>query len=199
MNSIPQPSPQRSDNSGLIPTARMLLVLGVMIAIGTGVYFYFKPEPAPTGVHMPAKPAPQVAHETTVPVEVKVPVQTYKPEVKRKLKLPDAVQANPAQHVVASSRTAPDERPHTITTVLDTSTGEFTTLDRAEPLPWIAVSTKTEVGAFYGVKNGQPAFRVQAQQELLRVKALHLGAIASADMQAGEVDTFVGVGVWARW
>lgn len=181
------------------PAARMLLVLAVLIAIGTGLFFYFKPEPAPVNVHMPAKPAPQVSRETTVPVVVKAPIKVYRPEVKRKLKLPDAVQANPEQHVVASSRTVADERPHTVTTVLDTSTGEFTTLDRAEPLPWIGVSTKTEIGAFYGVKNGEPAFRVQAQQEFLRVKALHLGAIASADFARGEADTFVGVGAWARW
>lgn len=187
------------DDPNLMSTARMLIVLGVVIAIGTGVYFYFKPEPAPTNVHVEAQDAPQVVRETTVPVVVNKPVQAYRPEVKRKLKLPDAVQANPAQHVVASSRTAPDERQHTITTVLDTGTGEFTTVDRAEPLPWIAVSTKTEVGAFYGVKNGEPAFRVQAQQELLRVKALHIGAVASADMVRGDVDTYVGVGVWARW
>lgn len=190
------------DDPNLMSTARMLIVLGVVIAIGTGTYFYFKPEPAPTNVHLPAKPAPQVSRETTVPVVIDKPVQVYRPEVKRKLKLPDAVQANPKQHVVASSRTVPDERPHTITTTLDTSTGEFTTLDRAEPLPWIAVSTKTEIGAFYGVKgvkNGEPVFRLQAQQELLRVKAMHLGAIASADFARGEVDTYVGVGLWARW
>lgn len=199
MNPMPQPQMQSSDAPGLIPTARMLIVLAVIIAIGMGLYFYFKPEPAPTNVIMPAKPAPQVANETTVPVVAKTSLKVYRPEVKRKLKLPDAVQNNPEQYVVASSRTAPDERPHTITTVLDTSTGEFATLDRAEPLPWIAVSTKTEVGAFYGIKNGQPAFRVQAQQELLRVKAVHLGAVASADMVGGEVDTFVGVGVWAKW
>lgn len=187
------------DDPSLMSTAHMLIVLGVVIAIGAGLYFYFKPEPAPTNVHLPAKPAPQVSRETTVPVVVDKPVQVYKPEVKRKLKLPAAVQADPAQHVVAATRTVPDERPHTITTVLDTSTGEFTTLDRAEPLPWLAVSTKTEVGAFYGVKNGEPAFRVQAQQELLRIKALHVGAVASADMVRGDVDTYVGVGVWARW
>lgn len=187
------------DDPQLMSTARMLIVLGVIIAIGTGVYFYFKPQPAPTNVHLPAKDAPQVARETTVPVAAKAPLKVYRPEVKRKLKLPDPVQANPEQHVVASSRTAPDERPHTITTVLDTRTGEFTTLDRAEPLPWIAVSTKTEIGAFYGVRNGEPAWRLQAQQELLRVKALHLGAVASADFVRGDVDTYVGVGVWARW
>lgn len=187
------------DDPALVSTARMLIMLAVLISVGVGLYFYFKPEPAPTNVHMPAKPAPQVSRETTVPIKVDKPVKVYRPEVKRKLKLPAAVQADPEQHVVASSRTVPDERPHTITTTLDTRTGEFTTLDRAEPLPWIAVSTKTEIGAFYGVKNGEPAFRVQAQQELLRVKALHVGAVASADVVRGDVETYVGVGVWARW
>lgn len=187
------------DDPNLVSTQRMLLVLGVLTALGVGLYFYFKPEPAPTNVHLPAKDAPQVARETKVPVAAKAPLNVYPETVKRKLKLPDAVQANPAQHVVASSRTAADERPHTITTVLDTSTGEFTTLDRAEPLPWIGVSTKTEVGVFYGYKNGEPAFRVQAQQELLRVKALHVGAVASADLVRDQVDTYIGVGAWARW
>lgn len=187
------------DDPNLMPAARMLIVLGVLIAIGTGVYFYFKPDPAPVNVHLPAKPAPQVSRETTVPVEVKAPVKVYRPEVKRKLKLPDPVQANPEQHVVASSRTAPDERQHTITTVLDTRTGEFTTLDRAEPLPWIAVSTKTRLAAYYGLKNGEQAIRIQGQQDFLRIKAVRLSAIASVDLVGGETQTFVGVGLGAEW
>lgn len=182
-----------------MPALRPWVVMGVVIAFAVGLYFAFKPEPAPTNEHLIAKDAPQVSRETTVPVAVAAPLKVYRPEVKRKLKLPDTVQANPQQHVLASSRTAADERPHTVTTVIDAATGEATTFDRAEPLPWLGVSTKTEIGAFYGVKNGVPAFRVQAQQELLRVKALHLGAVASADMQRGDVDTYVGVGVWARW
>lgn len=179
--------------------ARTLIVLAVLVAVGVGLYFHFKPQPAPLGTHMPAKPAPQVSRETTVPVSITKPLKVYRAEVKRKLKLPESVQVNQEQHVIASSRTVGDERPHTITTVIDANTGEATTFDRVEPLPWIAVSTKTEIGAFYGVKNGAPAFRMQAQQELLRVKALHLGAVASADLVRGEVETYVGVGVWARW
>lgn len=175
------------------------IVIVALVALGVVLYFHFKPEPAPTGVHLPAKDAPQVAREVRVEVPIAAPIKVYRPEVKRKLKLPDAIQQNASQHVIASSRTVGDERPHTITTVIDANTGETTTLDRVEPLPWLAVSTKTEIGAFYGVKNGAPAFRIQAQQELLRVKALHLGAVASADVARGDIDTFVGVGVWARW
>lgn len=182
-----------------LPALRPWVMMGLPVAALAGVYFAFKPQPAPPGLHLPATPAPQVARETRVAVEVAAPLKVYRPEVKRKLKLPDAIQQNTKQHVIASSRTVGDERPHTITTVIDASTGEAATFDRVEPLPWVGVSTKTEIGAFYGIKNGEPALRVQAQQELLRVKALHLGAVASADMQRGDVDTYVGIGIWARW
>lgn len=182
------------DDPNLISTARMLIVLGVIIAIATGTYFYFKPEPAPTNVHLPAKPAPQVARETTVPVVIDKPVQVYRPDVKRKLKLPDAVQADPAQHVVASSRTVPDERPHTITTVLDTSTGEFTTLDRAEPLPWIEISARRHYGAYIGALNSEQAIAVTARHEALRIKGVKVEGIAIGAISETERFTFVGVG-----
>ena len=179
-----------------LPALRPVVLLGVLLAVGVGVYVAFKPEPAPTGVHLPAKPAPQVAREIKTEIALKSPVKVYRPEVKRKLKLPDAIQQNADQHVIASSRTVADERPHTITTVIDASTGEATTFDRTEPLPWLGVSTKTEIGAFYGVKNGVPTWRVQAQQELLQVKAVRIGATATLDSDG---ETFVGVGAWARW
>lgn len=164
-----------------------------------GIFWYNRTPNVPPGVTVDARAAPELKRETTVPIAVSTPIQVYKPAAKAKLKLPKAVVEDVTQHVVASTQTPNDERQHTVTTLLDTSAGTFTSYDRVDPLPWIAVSTKTEIGAFYGVKNGAPTFRVQAQQELLRVKALHLGAVASADVVRGDVDTFVGVGVWARW
>jgi len=162
-------------------------------------YFHFKPEPAPTGIHMTAKVAPEIAREETVPIIIDFPVQVYAPKVKQKLKLPESVQSNADKHVVASTKTPNDERSHTVTTLLDTSTGKFETYDRADPLPWVAVSTKSEVGMFYGYKDGEPTVRIHGQQELLQIKAVRLGAMASVDMTNGHTDTFVGVGAWARW
>ena len=92
--------------------------------------------------------------------------------------------------------TANDERQHTVTTVINTETGVPETFDRVEPLPWVAVNTKTQVGVFYGVKQGTPVARLQAEQEFLQIKALHFGAIGSLDSDA---TYFAGVGVWARW
>lgn len=156
------------------------------------------PQPAPVGAHLEAPPAPQVAKVERVAVPV-APVQALAPAAKRKLKLPAPVQADPGKHVVAATRTPADERAHTVTTVLDAATGEVATYQRAEPLPWLAPQSRTEVGAAYGLRGMDPALRVEARHELLQIKRLHLGATASADVMAGEVDTFVGVGVWARW
>lgn len=168
----------------------------IVLTIAAVVYFSFKINPAPPGIHLPATPAKEVAKEETVPVQVAEPVQVYRPAAKAKLKLPEHVQADTEQHVVASSKTANDERQHTITTTLDTSTGVFATYDRAEPLPWVAVNTKTQVGLFYGLKGGDPVMRLQAQQEFLQVKAVHLGVVGTIDSDS---TYFVGAGAWARW
>lgn len=156
------------------------------------------PQPAPVGQHVEAAPAPQVAKVPTVAVPT-APVKVYAPAAKARLKLPEEVKRDPGRHVVAATRTPADERPHTVTTVLDADTGEVTTYARAEPLPWIAAQPKTELGAFVGYRFAEPALRIEARQELLQVKALHLGAIASAEATASDVDGFVGLGVWGRW
>ncbi len=83
-----------------------------------------------------------------------------------------------------------------MTTVLDASTGKFETYDRAEPLPWLAVSTKSQVGMYYGLKRGEHVIRLEGQQELLQIKAVRVGAVATLDSDG---ETFVGVGAWARW
>lgn len=174
-----------------------LTALGVFLAFGaTALYFHFKPDPAPPGIHMPATPAPELKREETIPVQVAEPIRVYKPAVKKKLKLPPAVQADAGQHVVASTKTANDERQHTVTTTLNTSTGEFTSYDRAEPLPWLAVNTKSQVGIYYGLKRGEQITRLEGRQELLQIKAVHIGATATLDSDG---ETFVGIGAWARW
>lgn len=175
----------------------LAIAFGIFLAFSSvALYFHFKPDPMPPGIHLPANPAPELMREETVPVLVAEPIQVYRPAVKAKLKLPPAVQADAKQHVVASTRTPADERPHTVTTTLDTSTGEFTSHDRADPLPWLAVNTKTEIGLFYGLKGGEQVIRLQGQQDLLQIKAVRVGATATLDSDG---EAFVGVGAWARW
>lgn len=179
-------------------TLRDYALVIVAVAAAGVLGFSLRPQPAPTGIYVEAPPAPPVAKIEREPVKVDA-VQAYKPAAKKKLKLPAAVQTDPAQRVVAATRTPDDERAHTVTTVLDTATGEFTSYDRAEPEPWLAVDTKSEVGVFYGYKDGQPAIRVDGRQTLLQVKQLRIGAVATADATPGKIDTFIGVGAWMRW
>ncbi len=175
------------------------IVVGLAAAAAWGVAWYRESAPLPAGVTVEAKPAPAVKDAPKVEVVITHPVKVYKPAVKRDLKLPDSIVKDDGQHVVASSTTPNDERQHTFTTVVDDKTGTFRTFDSVRPSPWLAVSTKSEVGIYYGMKHGEQAIRIDGRQELLQVKALHLGAIASADVMRGGTDGFIGVGAWARW
>ena len=177
----------------------MSIVLGALLAVvGVLVYFHFKSEPAPTGVHEIATPAPELAKVATEFVGF-APIKVFAAESKKRLNLPKSTQEDIHAHVIASNKLENDERQHTVTTVINDQTGEPTTYDRVDPLPWLAVKTTSQVGLYYGVKDGQQTIRIQGEQELLQIKAAHVGLIASADLQAGKVDTFAGVGVWVRW
>lgn len=169
----------------------------VLLTLGSVLYAKFRPEPAPPGIHLPATPAPEIKREETVPVQVAVPLQVYKPTGKKKLKLPQPVVDDPKQHVVASTRTANDERAHTVTTTLDTSTGKFSTVDRAEPPPWLAVSAKRHYGAYIGALNGEQALAITARQEVLRIRGMKVEGIAIGVLGQDEQVGFVGVG--ASW
>jgi hypothetical protein len=171
-----------------------------IVAAAIGFFsWYFRAPDIPAGVTVTANPAPEIKHEApTVTIKPQA-IKVYRPAVKRRLKLPETIIADENQHVIASSETANDEHPHTITTTIDAQTGDVQTFDRTDPLPWAAVNTKSEIGIYYGMKHGEQAVRIEGRQELLQVKALHLGAIASADMVRGSTDTFVGFGAWARW
>lgn len=178
---------------------RHRLIAAAVIAVLAIAYFALRPTPAPVGTHVEAAPAPAIARVKTEKVEVAAPITVYKPEAKKKLNLPKPIQQDPGQQVVASTKVGGDDRPHTVTTLLDTRTGEFTTLDRADPLPWVSVKSRTELGAFYGIKDGRDTVRIQARHDFLQVKALNVSAQASADFAGGDVDSFVGVGVSIRW
>lgn len=177
--------------------------IAVVAAVLAGLYWayawYTQPPEIPAGITVEATVAEEVKHEAPVEIIKPPQVKAYKAAVKRSLKLPENITNDKEQHVIASSKTANDERPHTITTVINQHTGEVQTFDRADPLPWFDVKTKSEIGVFYGMKSGEPTVRIEGRQELLQVKAVHMGATASADMTRAGADGFIGVGMWARF
>lgn len=164
------------------------------------LWWHFRPHPAPVSVPVIAQAAKVVSGVGRQTVTL--PLKVYKPEAKQRLKLPQAVQADPAQHVAAASTVKPDTHPHTVSTVVDEKTGEVTTYDTRDPLPWLAVDSHGEAGVAYGIRDGQPTVRLEVRQNLLDLKALKLGVQASADQPvSGSLSPsyFVGIGVSYRW
>ncbi|MEW6314155.1 MAG: hypothetical protein AB1513_08975, partial [Pseudomonadota bacterium] len=107
--------------------------------------------------------------------------------------------------VLESSQVPADDHPQTVTTVIDTETGETETYVKRDPLPWFAWDTHGEAGIYAGLARGSPALRLEARQGIFAVKALHAGVIASYDQLlapspfAPQGAGFVGVGVWMKW
>lgn len=179
---------------------RALTIRLVLVLVAFGVFAWIIwPAPAPVLPMVPAAPAPVLKAVEMVSIAPPA-VKVYAPKAKTKLKLSATVQADPAQHVIAASQVRADERPHTVITLLDERTGEATTYDRADPLPWLAPETRGELGISYGLRGdgnaGVPIGRLSLRQNLLQIKALRLGAQANID-QDGE--WFVGLGVFYRW
>jgi hypothetical protein len=152
-----------------------------------------------------AQPAKEIRNVPKVAVEVKQPVKVYKggAALKDGLKLPRVAVEDQAIEVLASSKIdGRDDHPKTVTTVINTETGESETFVRTDPLPWFAMSSRGGVGMYAGIKNGEPAIRLQARQELFAVKALRFEGIATIDQPvSGPVGTdyFVGLGAEYRW
>lgn len=160
--------------------------------------FARKPEPISTV----ATPAAVVAHEAKTDVVPSAPIKVFKRSavIKKKVMLPQAVVDNPKEQVLAASTVESSLHPQTITTLLNTDTGETTTYIKQEPLPWIAMNTHGELSSYIGVKNSIPTVRIQAKQNLIDVKSVHINAVGSVDQSTnGNTDFFVGVGATYTW
>lgn len=174
------------------------LWLAVVLVAGlAAIAFWWWPAPAPAPVnqHVIATPAPEVRTIERVVVQPKL-VYVYPDRAKQALDLPDAVQNDTQARVVAATRVTADEHPHTVTTLLDAETGKFTTLDRREPLPWMAAGSGGALGIGYGFKNGDPATRIDARQNLLRIKGARVDLAGTADQDG---DWFAGLNFSLTW
>lgn len=170
-------------------------LFGFLLA-GVALWFTLRPPPAPVGSTVLAKPAKEL--QNAPKEEIHPPkVQAYAPPAKAKLGLPADVRDDPNKYVLGSAKLPSDTHPHTITTVIDAKTGEVRTFDRRDPLPWIAAEQTGEIRIDYGFKNSlAKVVRLSLREDLVQVKALHLGINASLDADRA---WFVGVGVGYRW
>lgn len=165
--------------------------LGFLAAV---IVLSLNPPHKPDTVAQPATPALRVSPTLTVPT---APVKVYDHKVKKKLKLPPTKET---EQVIAATRVQESPRPQTVTTVLDTATGETRSFVKAEPYPWFAVEPRGEVRLMVGAKlegtRVREAVRLGATYDVIRVKALTVGVSGTLDSDG---DAFVGVGVSYRW
>ena len=175
-------------------------IVAVSLAGGYAFWWYTRP-PVDTTVAVIAKPAPVIAKVKKRVIKPKQ-VVVYAEEAKAKLKLPATVIANPDQHVTGATTVQPSERRITVTSVLDTTTGETTTYSKPEPYPWVSVESRGEARLDYGYKLSRgelvpkPVGRLSVTQSVVQIKALHLGVNVAIDTDGS---MFAGVGLSYRW
>lgn len=178
-------------------------IVGLLLLIAAGgyAYWFFTRPPVDTTVATIAAPAPAIKKVKKRVVPVKQ-VTVYAPEAKANLKLPPLVITDETKQVTGATTVAPSERRVTVTSVLDTQTGETTTYSKPEPLPWFAVESRGEARIDVGYKwsKGIPApvqiGRLSVRHDFVQVKGFHAGVNAAIDSD-GVV--FAGVGVGYRW
>ena len=116
------------------------LVLGGAIVAGVCAYNTLK-KSLPSIPSPPSKDLAKVDKETLKCL----PVIVYKDRAKDKLGLPTAVVADTGQRVLGATQVKPNERPTTVSAVLNIVNGETTFYQRLDPLPWLAFNRRYEV------------------------------------------------------
>jgi len=183
----------------LAPGLLFLALAGAALAL----WVLVSPARVPMARYVPAAPAPAVAEAETVATPIKTgTVQAYKPAAKRALKLPDPIQAAPEQQVIAAATVSPSDQAYTLTTLIDTDTGVVRTLQRAEPLPWLARDPSGRLDLLLGQSQDGPVARLSVTQNLLRMREWRLGVAGSVTQHLGgrpETDWLVGVNLGTSW
>lgn len=173
--------------------------LGALVALiflGYQLWAYFVPTPAPPGSTVIAIPAPELKH--TPKVDITIPkIAVFAHAAKKKLALPATTQADQNKHVLDSSKVKSDTHPHTITTVIDSVTGEVTTFDRRDKLPWLAAESRGEVRLGTGFNQDlQRVHWLRGQYDVLQVKALHAGVDAAIYSDGNK---YAGISIAWKW
>lgn len=180
------------------------LILAAVVAVFAVAWLAHNRSPAPqVGQTTIAPPAPEVRDLPKAPAKMTKPVMVYSggASTKEKLSLPPEVVQDERQQVVESAKIE-GEQPITATAIVNTETGESKIYIRQDPKPWLAWDDHGGAGVYTGYKNGELSVRLEAHQELFRIKDIHIGIQGSLDQrmnQAVAPDSYVGVGAELRW
>lgn len=166
------------------------MIVAVLVASGASAmitWWFAGREDAVTPTTEVAAPLPITRAEAKtakarVPAKTKKPITVLPPSVKEALTLPEPVRKNPESQVLATGRIQAEERPYSLSAVLDGGTGMTTIYAKAEPLPWLALERKAAAGFAYGVRDdGARVGLLHGRVDVLQVKRAHLGAMWFVD------------------
>ena len=177
-----------------ITSHSIALVLGGAIVAGVCAYSALK-KSLPSIPSLPSMDLAKVDKETLKCI----PVIVYKDLAKDKLGLPTAVVAAPEQRILGATQVKPNERPTTVSAVLNTTTGEASFYQRLDPLPWMTFNRRHEVGVSYlpFTKGGiDQLIELDGRIEVIQIKALRAGLTGAIDTDGGYK---VGVRAWASF
>lgn len=170
--------------------------LAALVLFLSAVVWTFWPREKPeVGVSVPLPPAKEVRTVEKVVIQPKY-IYVYPDKSKSGLNLPKSIEADSTKKLIATGKLDADERPYTLSAVLDTETGDSQIYAKPQPLPLIGPGKHGGIGIGYGLTNDGPAMKLYSYQELLRIKKLNAGVRAEAD-QRGEY--WVGATLEYRW
>ena len=170
------------------------IILGLLLAAGGFAYKSLKPS-LPSATAPPSDDLAGINNETLNCI----PVIVYKDKAKDKLGLPTAVVAASEQRVLGATQVNPNERPTTVSAVLNTTIGETTFYQRLDPLPWLAFNRRYEVGVSYLPFNSDSIdklIELDGRIQFIQIKSLRAGLTGAVDTDGGYK---LGVRAWASF
>lgn len=185
------------------PRTWLLLATFLLLAAWLVWLWYGKPDALPTKSYQTAPPAPSVADVPKVPHAAPPVIQVIPKSVASKtLDLPADIASNDNKQVISTADIAPAPDGATTVTVMDTTTGESTTLFKANPTPLFAFLRTGAVGMRYGIaSSGDQQAALFVRQDVARVANIHLSVTAEVRTvpTRGTSEAFGAVEVSYRW
>lgn len=149
------------------------LAVGLLVGLILGkkvIFAIFWPPSKPVEGFNVAPPASGLSEIPTGEVKLPVTLKTHdKKKAARKIDLPQAVVDNPDQVLVSTATVEPSEGGSTIATVIDTTTGVASTIEKKEPRPFIGWGGSGGVGVRGGIGTSGITAAVYARQKLIRL------------------------------
>ena len=182
---------------------KWVIVFACTVLSGWLLWLWYGNRPALPKNYQQAPPAKQVAGMTyedhTPPPKLKV---LPKKQANKKLGLPQEIAQDDKKQIISTADIAPAPDGATTVTIMDTTTGEATTIVKANPRPLLAFLKSGAAGVRYGIDmDGSQPVAVFVRQDVLRIGEIHLSGTAEArrNGKTGKSEGLIALEASYRW